>query len=225
MSSHFLLSWRPSPSLKHSMDHHVPRSSLGHHQQPQWPPHSLPQAVGMPLTGHLSKRAPLSNRSGMPSPPPPHTWQGRRGTQPTPWKHSQGPRACRDETQEGTPRLLLATVPWGFQPLSSRVALLQQEITLPVSFLKGKRKRATKLMCMVTYITSPNRSCHCHLQACPSPDSHASHPRGAHSCCPRARCTPGSKVGGAQRGLNLNLRAAGRGAGPLQAPHQAHTPE
>ena len=179
----------------------------------------------MPLTGHLSKRAPLSNRSGMPSPPPPHTWQGRRGTQPTPWKHSQGPRACRDETQEGTPRLLLATVPWGFQPLSSGVALLQQEITLPVSFLKGKRKRATKLMCMVTYITSPNRSCHCHLQACPSPDSHASHPRGAHSCCPRARCTPGSKVGGAQRGLNLNLRAAGRGAGPLQAPHQAHTPE
>ena len=58
----------------------------------------------------------------------------------------------RDETREGTQGPLLARVPdWGFQPLSSGVALLQQEITLPFSFLKGKRKKATNLMSILTH--------------------------------------------------------------------------
>ena len=69
VSSCFHLPWRTCPFLRQSVDHQVTHSSLGHHIQPLWPPHSLPHAVGMPLSGHLFKRSPLSNRSGMPSPP------------------------------------------------------------------------------------------------------------------------------------------------------------
>lgn len=59
----------------------------------------------------------------------------------------------RAETQEGTTcqMPLLAGLPdWASQPLSSGVALLQREITLAFSFLKGKRKRATELVSILT---------------------------------------------------------------------------
>lgn len=89
----------------------------------------------------------------LPLPPPPRDWQQKRGTLPdtsiglrSPGPQRRATVTGSAETQWGT--LLLRGLCWQgsqagvSQPLSAGVALLQWEITLPLSFLKGKGKKA-----------------------------------------------------------------------------------
>lgn len=149
----------------------------------------------------------------MPSPPPPHLAGERRGTQPTPWKHSQvlGPA---EMSPGGNSAASLTTVPWEFSTSQQRGCTSATGDYTSSFFPKGKKEESNRVDVHGGVISPPQTAVVIAISRLPQPGLHASHPtRGLTAAVPELNA-PGSKVGGDQRGLNFSLRRQDGEQGP-----------